>query len=65
MAYVWICSWDNNASDWKDSERCVAVSRKTYCTEEEARKAADRHERSSRHYGRCHTKNIGRKKWHK
>lgn len=65
MAWVWICSWDNGAWDWKDSARCIATSRKTFKTEEEARKAADRHESSQGHHGRCHTKNIGRRRWKK
>lgn len=41
--WYWVCHNDNAASDWRDYERCVAISRRGYQTEAEARKAATRH----------------------
>jgi len=43
MAYIWIYNWDNGVSDWKDSERCVACSKKKFIHRIDAYNAGMKH----------------------
>ena len=61
MAFVWICCYDNGASDWKDSYRCRAYSRKSFKTYKEAETAGKAHTNKTGH--RVWVKDIGRKRW--
>ncbi len=65
MSYTWVCGWTNGAGDWKDSERCVSASRKTFKTADAARRAADRHERAHGHHGSAGVINLTQRKLHK
>lgn len=61
MGWVWFCSRENSASDWKDSERCLARSRKKFLTKEAAQKAADAHTERTGHS--VQLADIGRRRW--
>jgi len=58
MAWIWGCNWNNNASDWKDSERCLAGARKPYKTEKAAKVAARAHGQRKGHQGYTFVKKI-------
>jgi hypothetical protein len=45
--YAWFCSYDNGASNWKDSSRCVASSRKLFDSPEAAARSARQHRNNS------------------
>ncbi|HUS89149.1 MAG TPA: hypothetical protein VMW91_07250 [Desulfosporosinus sp.] len=47
MAYRWYCTWENGASSWEDSARCIAHCKVLYSTEAKAVSAAKKH----KHYG--------------
>lgn len=60
--WYWSCHWENNASDWKDSHRCIAHSKKGFKNREEAERALHSHERRSGHRSRAVIYFIGRQK---
>lgn len=59
--FIWACRYDNGASDWRDSERCLACSRKSYKTKKEAEDGAKRHQYRTGHS--VEVKDIGRTRW--
>lgn len=65
MPYIWNCAWENDASDWKDSERCTARSRKKFISKIDAYNAGMKH--ADKHPGLANriwvTQIHGNKKW--
>ena len=59
--WYWYCTDDNGALDWKDHWRCIAQSRLTYTSEEEALCAGQKHTRSKGH--KISTAKIEPPKW--
>jgi len=47
--WYWYCTAENETLDWKDHWRCIAHSRLTYASEEEARRAGQKHVYSKGH----------------
>jgi len=58
MAWIWRCNWNNNASDWRDSEVCRAGSRKPVKNKVSAEKSAKAHERKSGHISRTSLRKV-------
>jgi hypothetical protein len=67
MAWIWLCSRDNNASRPSlDGWRCGAVSRKSFKTKEQAERAGTRHRCAGNwpgYVGGVEVRDIGRKRW--